>query len=53
MSAAERQERPMRKPVFISHGNKRAVNTLAHYLNRRWRPSYGMKNNSFGAGTAG
>jgi hypothetical protein len=40
MSAAEEQERAMRKPFLISHGNKSAENKLAPYLKRRWRTIY-------------
>jgi hypothetical protein len=40
MSAAERQERDMRKQVFICHGNKSAGNKWSSCLKRRWRTSY-------------
>jgi hypothetical protein len=42
MSAAEGQERAMRKRVWISQANERVENKLAPYL-RRWRTSYERK----------
>jgi hypothetical protein len=39
MSAAEGQERTMRKQVLVSR-NKSAKNKLAPYLKRRWRKAY-------------
>jgi hypothetical protein len=42
----------MRQFVLISHENRRAESTVAHYLKIILRPSYRMKNTSFGAGLA-